>query len=258
MSSLSRRATLFLFVVCVLALAPPILAGPTETAEPEPDSTATEEAPRVSILFVGNSLTYANDMPKLVQQLLEDSGYEARVEQIARPNFGLQDHWERRKTRRAIRSGGWDVVVLQQGPSATEGRPSLLEYSKKFAELAREGGAEPALYMVWPSRARFFDFDGVADSYATAAREVEGVLLPVGDAWRIAWELDPDLALYGPDGFHPTPAGSLLAALVIYQGLTGIDPHATLRPPAGDPATPTFRILTEAASRAHSGRSGGD
>ncbi|MCH8125145.1 hypothetical protein IIC38_04175 [candidate division KSB1 bacterium] len=33
--------------------------------------------------------------------------------------------------------------------------------------------AQTALYMVWPAASRFFDFDGVSDSYKTAA---EGVL----------------------------------------------------------------------------------
>lgn len=204
---------------------------------------------RLAVLFVGNSLTFANDMPSMLEGLLIDAGYEARFESLTYPNFGLEDHWRRRETRETIRSGDWDYVVLQQGPSATEGRPSLLAYAQKFARLLREHGAEPAVYMVWPSKTRFFDFDGVADSYRTAAESVSGLLLPVGDAWREAWKLDPDLALYGPDGFHPTGAGSLLAALVMFQRFTGIDAES-LRAPASDPHAETFRLLTRAASSA--------
>jgi hypothetical protein len=29
--------------------------------------------------------------------------------------------------------------------------------------------------------------------------------------------------LYGPDGFHPAPLGTYLAALVVYEGITGHD-----------------------------------
>ena len=85
-------------------------------------------------------------------------------------DFGLQDHWVSTTTRKAIDAEHWDVVVLQQGPSATEGRPSLLEFSQIFAAEIRKTGGQPALYMVWPSAQRLKDFPGVADSYRTAAK----------------------------------------------------------------------------------------
>jgi len=129
---------------------------------------------------------------------------------------------------RAIRRGGWSVVVLQQGPSALdESRVLLIDYTKRFAAEIERVGARPALYMVWPSRARSFDFERVSASYAAAAKAVGGVLLPAGDAWRKAWRLDAGLALYGPDDFHPSRLGSALAALVIYRRLSSGGPPAT-------------------------------
>ena len=74
---------------------------------------------------------------------------------------------------------------------------------------------------VWPSAARRGDFDRVAESYRGAADLIGGDLFPVGEAWRAAWARDPALPLYGPDGFHPSPLGSYLAALVIFEALTG-------------------------------------
>ena len=78
--------------------------------------------------------------------------------------------------------------------------------------------------MVWPESPRRAAFPKVAESYRLAARDVGGVLLPAGDAWLAAWRRKPSLALYGPDGFHPTLAGSYLAALTIVAGLTGVSP----------------------------------
>lgn len=176
------------------------------------------------ILFVGNSLTYTNDLPGMLAALLAEGSDEAFVvDSEASPNFGLIDHWSLGDARERIRTGGWAVVVLQQGPSATEGRPYLLDYAALFADEIRAAGAEPALYMVWPSRSRFQDFDGVFDSYRTAAENVDGLFFPAGEAWRVAWEADPELALYGPDGFHPSVYGTFLAALVMYEQLTGRD-----------------------------------
>ncbi|MGD8495098.1 MAG: hypothetical protein PVF05_02840 [Gemmatimonadales bacterium] len=177
------------------------------------------------VLFIGNSLTAFNDLPGMLDSLLRAEGTEdLTIASIARPNYGLEDHWSQQVTHDVI-AEGWDVVVLQQGPSATEGRPSLLEYSGIFAAAIRDAGGIPALYMVWPAEARSFDFPGVSDSYSDAADRVGGLLFPAGEAWLEAWELDPDVELYGPDRFHPGPLGTYAAALVMYEQLSGRDPR---------------------------------
>jgi hypothetical protein len=48
-------------------------------------------------------------------------------------------------------------------------------------------------------------------------------VVPIGIAWRNALAADPGLALYSGDGYHPAPAGSLLAALTIYDRLADRD-----------------------------------
>ena len=179
----------------------------------------------ISGLFIGNSLTYSNDLPGLLSGLIDDAGLgPAQVRSLASPNYGLEDHWVIGNAAAAIGLGPWDVVVLQQGPSATEGRPSLLEYSEVFADEAAAVGARTALYMVWPSSDRDFDFDGVAESYTMAAERVNGLLFPVGEAWRLAWQRDPDIVLYGPDGFHPTELATYLAAMVMFEQIADRSP----------------------------------
>jgi hypothetical protein len=54
-----------------------------------------------------------------------------------------------------------------------------------------------------------------------AAVRAGGMFFPAGEAWRAAWARDSTLALYGPDGFHPSPLGTYVAALVIAERLTG-------------------------------------
>ncbi len=220
----ARAKTWVVSIIGGLLAVPIALGGcslDTEPTGPPPPADAD-----LSILFIGNSLTFTNDLPGMLARLLEAEGGVGTVytEMVAFPNFGLEDHWVT-GARGRIAAGGWDVVVLQQGPSATEGRPSLLEYSQRFAQEIARVGARTALYMVWPARIRDFDFDGVSDSYETAARQVGGLLFPAGEAWRSAWARDPDLGLYGGDGFHPTRMGTYLAALVMYEQLSGRDPH---------------------------------
>jgi hypothetical protein len=215
------------------------------------DATAVpggaDENAKFNVLFIGNSLTYANDLPEMVRVLIESVQQgPAHVEVAAYANFGLEDHWVSGAARDAINGGGWDVVVLQQGPSATEGRPSLLEYSRRFDEEISAVGARTALYMVWPSQARLFDFDGVSESYALAAEQVGGLLYPAGEAWRLAWQSDSTLQLYGSDGFHPSAAGTYLAALVMFQQLTRLSPVGL----TGDVVTSSGVVLQLSAETA--------
>lgn len=187
------------------------------------------------VLFIGNSLTYANDLPDFVEQLGAAVGESTvATESVVFGNYSLQDHWIQGDAAHAIERGGWDVVVLQQGPSALpESRALLVQYAQMFAVKIRAVGARPALYMVWPGLSRSGAWDSVMSSYADAARAVDGILLPAGEALREAQRRDPTLQLFAEDGFHPSPLGSYLAALVIYARLTehssaGI---ATLAPP---------------------------
>jgi hypothetical protein len=157
----------------------------------------------------------------MLEQMFIDASFDdVRIDSITQGNFGLQDHWVQSGTREKIAQGGWDYVVLQQGPSATEGRPSLLDYTSRFNEVIEASGGQTALYMVWPASQRDFDYDGVLDSYKSAAESVGGLFFPSGEAWREAWKVDPNLILYGFDGFHPSRMGTYLAALVMFNRLT--------------------------------------
>ncbi len=177
------------------------------------------------VLFIGNSLTYANELPAMIAALAENSKQKLTYKTLAYPDFGLQDHWERGDAQKEIAKGKWDVVILQQGPSALpESRQLLLEYVRRFAKEIRAAGAKPALYMVWSSITRFNDFPRVMESYKLAAEEINAMLLPVGAAWRAAWKPDAKFALYAHDKFHPSVLGSYLAALVIYKKLFGKAP----------------------------------
>ncbi|HNG95970.1 MAG TPA: SGNH/GDSL hydrolase family protein [Acidobacteriota bacterium] len=185
------------------------------------DRSRAQQTPALRVLFIGNSLTYVNNLPAVLEAMARESGQVPLVYQtIAFPDFSLEDHWKQGDARKAISTGKWDVVVMQQGPSALpESRVLLLEYVKKFAQETRNSGAKPALYMVWPAKERSFDFDRVSESYRLAAQEVDGLLFPVGDAWRTAWKHDASLPLYSADKFHPSKAGTYLAAAVMYEQL---------------------------------------
>ena len=223
------------------------------------DATQTRPSPgnQVRVLFIGNSLTYVNDLPGMVVALAARSGDTVIQSSVSFPNYSLEDHWNDGRALEAIAQGGWDIVVLLQGPSSLPtSRTQLVLDAKRFAVEAARVGARVALYSVWPSSDRLAFFDDVSGSYAAAADSTGGLLFPAGEAWRAAWRKDPTLEFFGSDGFHPTELGSYLVALVMYQQLTGRSPEGlptSLDWPAGrlDMTASESSILGAAAAEAN-------
>jgi hypothetical protein len=207
--------------LCFLAIA---ADGCDGDSSPTSTTTLTPAQGGESVLFIGNSLTEANDLPLMVEALSRASGRTLSVESVNYGGFALEDHWNA-GTQNRIAAGGFRFVVLQQGPSALpESRTQLREWTRRFDGVIRQSGGRTALYMVWPESYRPEAFPEVSASYRLAAEDVGGVLLPAGDAWVTAWRQDPALRLYDSDGFHPTLLGSYLAALTIHGGLTNASP----------------------------------
>lgn len=177
------------------------------------------------MLFIGNSLTYFNDLPGTVARLAAMGDDTIHVRMVALPNFAVIDHANGMSDAvQVIREGGWDYVVLQQGPTTTAiGRDTLVLAARQLDPDIRAAGARTALLMVWPPAGNLEAFDAVRSSYQQAAQAVHGLFLPAGEAWRAAWGVNADLPLYGPDGFHPAELGTYVAALVVYEGITGHD-----------------------------------
>ena len=206
---------------------------------------APVDDPDLRILFIGNSLTYANDLPSLVRDLGRgDPSRTVVVGSVAYPNFSLVDHWDRGDAQRAIADGPWDFVVLQQGPSALpDSRALLVEYAGKFAAEIRRAGARPAIYMVWPPLDRAAEWNDVTASYVAAAAAVDGVLLPGGEAIRAAYTTDRSIPLFEGDDFHPALAGSYAVALTMYARLTGVSPVG-LTAKAGSVGMPAEQVAS--------------
>jgi hypothetical protein len=209
-----RTMRLSVIVAVILAAVP---ATPQRRRSADPP---VERAQR--ILFIGNSLSGVNDLPAIVCRLAAAGGRRAVCQSVVGDGYALEDHVADGRAPQRLEKERWSIVVLQQGPSALESsRVNLRQWTAKFATSIRAAGGRPALYAVWPANDRAFDFPRVSDSYRLAASDVDGLFFPAGDAWLAAWRRDAALPLYAADHFHPTPAGSYLAALVIYRVIWG-------------------------------------
>jgi len=240
------------------ALALHLLLAPLASCQLSP--TAGTSSDTLRVLFVGNSLTYVNDLPTVVADLGAAAGVPIATGMVARPNYALIDHLTLGdETRTEIAGGHWDVVVLQQGPT-TEAlyRDSLVLWTRMLDSLVRPTGARTAVYMVWPTQGQVGGFAAVRRAYSDAALAVHAEFLPSGTAWELALAADPTLPLYSPDRLHPTRLGTYLAALAIFEGLTGHDvrslpPDALVDGAALQLPTTTIRLLQQAAHQANAG-----
>ena len=170
----------------------------------------------ISILFIGNSLTYTNKLPHLVQKKLKLNGIKAAVQSESLPDYALSDHWKDGNIQREILTGTYDYVIIQQGPSSQEeGKNILMEYGKKIAGLCESKGSHLGFFMVWPSMAHYHTFEGVISNYRVAAKINKAILFPVGEVWKTHFEKTQNFDYYGPDKFHPSKKGSEVAADVI-------------------------------------------
>jgi len=211
---MSRKSSRSLLVLAVAMLAcesaPCLPCGTTD-----PDSLGA-----MRVLFIGNSLTYYNDLPGMLEDMGSAAGQQIETVDVSQGGVGLDYHWNVGPARDSLDVGRWNVVVLQQGAS----QENLETWAVTWANAIRAADARPALYMVWPERARLDEFPAVILSYRTAAEAAGAELYEAGVAWQAALRADPDLPLYGPDEVHPSVMGSYLAALTIYRGLTGREP----------------------------------
>ena len=208
----------------------------------------------VRVLFVGNSLTFKNDLPELVHRL---GGGRSPIfaGSFTAPGWQLRRFAGDDQLERLLHDVHWDVVVLQeqsQIPSFSAGDRAH-EFDPYVAQLAddvRRAGAQPLLFVTWAHRTG--DRRNVKDDtyawmqervdagYWNAARKTRSALAPVGVAWAEALARRPQLNLWAADGTHPSRAGSYLAACVFEALLTRRSPVGNAFRDGLDPALARF------------------
>ena len=173
-----------------------------------------------NILFVGNSLTYTNNLPELVTSKAKLKNIVIGTKMIAKGNYAIIDHWTDGEVQKEVASKNYDFVIIQQGPSSqAEGREMLIDDGQKFKDLCDQNDAELVYFMVWPSRTYYETFDDVIKNYRDAASINDAILCPVGEVWKEHFDLTNNFDYYGVDGFHPSLMGSQVAADVIVDSL---------------------------------------
>ena len=179
----------------------------------------------VRILFIGNSFTQRNNVPGLLSEMAARRGVSLEHELISVGGASLRNHWNAGRAAKAIETGGFDYVVLQeQSTLPVKNAKRMAENVRLFDEVIKHAGANTVLYMTWARQHAPAAQQAITDAYNTIGKEVGAIVIPVGVVWRkLLAKLDRPL-LYDRDQSHPSLAGTYLAACVFLAALLRINP----------------------------------
>lgn len=172
---------------------------------------------QLSILFIGNSHTYFNDMPLMVKRRAEDEGYECRVTMLAHPGWFLEQHAAEPDVRFNILYGGYDYVVLQEHAHPFGPMEKFRSAVSALVDLIRQAGSTPVIYETWAKKDEPEKQGEMNDAHRRIADEFGALLAPVGENWWAYMRSWPNLEMYYEDGAHASPAGSDFAAKHIWE-----------------------------------------
>ncbi len=239
-------------------------AGPTRPKV----TTLGPDFPK-SVLFIGNSFFYYNNgihSQLLALERAADPEHKADYRAIMVTIGGSGLDWH--DVASYFRPGGlgrytfddqnnvvfsapgklFDAAVMMdcsQCPIHPQLKAAFASEVKKDSAIVRQNAARPVLFMSWAYADKPEMTAELAEAYTSVGNANDALVIPAGLAFARLRERQPDLNLYAPDKRHPSPAGSYLAATVIFASLTGRSPVGNSYRAGLD--EPTARLLQTVA-----------
>lgn len=190
-------------------------------------SIANARAEKIRILFVGNSYTYADDIPWITQQLAASAkdSKTLEVEMIAPLGATLESHWKAGNVVSRLHETNWNYVVLQEQSNIPIEQPSQMKiYAKLFNDEIKGHGAKTILFLTWPRQQQPENLAALTNTIFGVAKELNAIIAPVGIVWSEVLKQKPSLPIYHQDGSHPNAIGSYIAGCVFYSIVSGKSP----------------------------------
>lgn len=195
--------------------------------------TAAQET---SVLFIGNSFTFMNNMPYMFRDIAVANGREVHVDTLIHGGKDLNFHANRAATYEKIKSRKWDYIIIQASsnelaqPDSKVAQLSL-PFARRIVDSIRAENrcTQVMLYMTWaykygnPNWAPIASYDSmqyrVKRQYLRLASTLDAKVAPVGAVWSSVRANHSDINLYDPDNHHPTAAGSYISACTFYASI---------------------------------------
>ncbi len=191
------------------------------------------QADTTKVLFLGNSFTFANDLPEIFKQLAMKGGKKVYVESNTPGGYTLSGHSQNQASLQLINSTNWDYVVLQeqsQIPSWIPDRDTLMyPFAIILDSLIHVNHlcTKTMFFMTWAHKNGDLGLPAGSDTYEAMqqrlrsgymqiADSLDAEVTPAGWVWRHVRQNYPSVELYSSDNYHPALEGTYLAACSFY------------------------------------------
>ncbi len=203
------------------------------------------QSKELKVLFLGNSYTYVNNLPKLLTDMAFSTGDTIFTDENTPGGYRLMGHASNAISLAKIRATQWNYVVLQdqsQLPSFPEADVEAMVYpfARALDSVIKENNActQTVFYMTWgrkngdaqncafwPPVCTYQGMDSLlALRYRKMASDNKSLLSPVGALWKYLRANHPSIELYQSDESHPSLAGTYAAACSFYAVILRKDP----------------------------------
>ena len=178
-------------------------------------------------LFIGNSLTYYNDLPGMIGSLAASGGNSLTHASHTPGGSSLTSLYRNAAAMDKITEEQWDFVILQgQSMEAIIGKnPNhyFMQFVSGLVHRITQNGSKAVYYMTFANNDVNNDYNQlqsiISGAYIYAGNMTHSIISPVGMAWQQSLTARPELVLHQADGVHPTVMGTYLAACVFYASL---------------------------------------
>ena len=190
------------------------------------------------VLFIGNSLTFYNNMPEMFHKLATANGDNVTVTQATVGGQALRHLVNNEMVKSKIQSDDWDYVVLQSDDIAAfpDMYHTEIETLEHFKTMIHENNASTKIIytMIWGARDgltiqelsgedvyySYFDYiEKIYQGTIYFGNTMNFMISPAGWAWKSVIEENEEAKydLFSSDRFHPAPEGSYLRACVLNE-----------------------------------------
>jgi hypothetical protein len=189
------------------------------------------------VVFVGNSYTYANDLPMLYRALARSQHPDRDIETDAfvTPGGYLSERWREGAVQKFLKTNRVDVLVLQEagGWLRCADHPSLrtafactdsLRTHKRYAEFAAKLGVRTVILGTWGADVR--EQATISRVTRRLSKAIDALPADAGEAILELRKIDDSIPLFTDRALHPTPDASMLAAVMLYAAIDGWLPEA--------------------------------
>jgi len=184
------------------------------------------------ILFIGNSITYYNDMPETFENIANSLGNTVKVTKYTPGGTGIVDHVADANVYNLFRQA-WDYVIIQPGSNESPG----YSYTKEVT-MGRIDTLLDSLYNYNPCTQILFyqipygvygtsqsditsynnSLDLILENNKYWADSIKSFFAPVGEAFSASWNSNTNIMLWvSYSNVHPNARGSYIAACVFYN-----------------------------------------